>query len=73
MKKPQAEDSQLFREAVRDATPIARPNRVEPYRKPRAAVPAKRLEDERAVLDELARLAGGEWDDAEKFLDGLAA
>ena len=65
MKKPHAEDSQLFREAVRDATPIARSNRVEPYRKPRAAVPAKRLEDERAVLDELARLAGGAWDDAE--------
>ena len=65
MKKPHAEDSQLFREAVRDATPIARPNRVEPYRQPRAAVPAKRLEDERAVLEELARLAGGAWDDAE--------
>jgi DNA-nicking Smr family endonuclease len=65
VKKPHAEDSQIFREAVRDVSPIARPNRVEPYREPRAAVPAKRLEDERAVLDELARLAGGAWDDAE--------
>ena len=65
MKKPQAEDSRLFREAVRDVSPITPPNRVEPYRSPRAAVPAKRLEDERAVLDELARLAHGAWDDAE--------
>jgi DNA-nicking Smr family endonuclease len=65
VKKPPAEASRLFREAVRDVSPIAPPNRVEPFRTPPPAVPAKRMEDERAVLDELARLAGGAWDEAE--------
>jgi DNA-nicking Smr family endonuclease len=59
VKKPR-EDKDLFREAVRDVRPIARPNRVEPYRTPPAPIPAKRLEDEQAVLDELARLAFGD-------------
>jgi DNA-nicking Smr family endonuclease len=44
-----------FREAVRDVAPIAPHNRVEPWRAPKAPIPAKRNEDERAVLAELAR------------------
>jgi len=50
------DESSVFREAVKDAQPIAAHNRVEPYRRAPAPIPAKRLEDERAVLDELARL-----------------
>ena len=65
MKKRPAPDLDLFREAVRDVKPIAPANRVEPYRKPPSPVPAKRLEDEHAVLDELARLAVREGDDAD--------
>ena len=42
---------------MKDVQPIAPHNRVEPWRDPRPPVPAKRREDERAVLDELARLA----------------
>lgn len=50
-------DKELFREAVRDVVPIKRANRIEPFRSPPPPIPAKRQEDERAVLDELARLA----------------
>jgi DNA-nicking Smr family endonuclease len=57
MKKERCEDERLFREAVRDVRPIAPPNRVLPQRNKPAPIPAKRLEDERAVLDELAHLA----------------
>jgi DNA-nicking Smr family endonuclease len=39
-----------------DVTPIKRHNRVEPYRQSAPPVPAKRHEDERAVIEELARL-----------------
>ncbi len=53
MKK--GDEDSVFRDAMKDARPIAAPNRVEPYRRPPAPIPAKRLEDERAVLDELAR------------------
>jgi DNA-nicking Smr family endonuclease len=53
------EESKLFRDAVRDVDPIAPPNRVEPFRNPPPPIPAKRLEDEHAVLEELARLARG--------------
>ena len=53
MKK--GDESDVFRDAVKDARPLAPANRVEPYRRPPAPIPAKRLEDERAVLDELAR------------------
>ena len=49
-------DDEVFREAVRDVRPIAKPNRVAPFRNLPAPVPAKRLEDEQAVLDELAHL-----------------
>ncbi len=52
-----------FREAMRGVAPIARPNRIEPFRIPPAPVPAKRREDEQAVLAELARLTFD--DDAE--------
>ena len=56
MKKP-AEDSAVFRDAVRDVKPIAPVNRVvHDTPKPRP-LPAKREEDERAVLAELAHLA----------------
>ncbi|HUL94982.1 MAG TPA: Smr/MutS family protein [Usitatibacter sp.] len=44
-----------FREAVRDVAPIAPTNRVEPWRAPAPPIPHKRNEDERAVLEELAR------------------
>ncbi len=50
------EKDETFRDAMRDVSPIKATNRVEPYRPPRAPVPAKRHEDERAVIEELARL-----------------
>ncbi len=53
MKK--GDESDVFRDAVKDARPLAPANRVEPYRRAPAPIPAKRLEDERAVLVELAR------------------
>lgn len=45
-----------FREAVRDVAPIAKSNRIEPFRVLPPPIPAKRREDEQAVLEELARL-----------------
>ena len=53
----EARESDVFREAVRDVVPIRKANRVEPFRAPPPPIPAKRQEDERAVLGELARLA----------------
>ncbi|MBC8022255.1 MAG: Smr/MutS family protein, partial [Burkholderiales bacterium] len=50
------EKDETFRAAMRDVAPIKGHNRVEPYRKPRLPIPAKRHEDERAVIVELARL-----------------
>lgn len=50
-------DDDAFREAMRDVRPIAPQNRVVPERSKPAPLPTKRLEDERAVLDELAHLA----------------
>lgn len=44
-----------FRDAVGDVAPIRSANRVEPYRVAPAPIPAKRREDEHAVLEELAR------------------
>jgi DNA-nicking Smr family endonuclease len=56
VRKP-TEDSDVFRDAVRDVKPIAPVNRVvHDTPKPRPH-PAKREEDERAVLAELAHLA----------------
>ena len=66
MKKERTEDSDVFRDAVRDVRPIAPPNRVDhDTPKPRPH-PAKREEDERAVLDELTRLT---FDDDVEFED----
>ena len=56
MTKERAED-EVFREAVRDVRPIAPSNRVLPQRSKPAPIPVKRLEDEQAVLNELAHLA----------------
>ena len=60
-------DSDLFRDAVRDVAPIKPPNRVEHFRTRPAPVPAKRQEDERAVLQELAALASD--DEVPEFED----
>lgn len=69
------DDAELFRREMRDVLPVARPNRVEPHRARPAPVPAKRIEDERAVLEELTRLAFGEdievEDDAMYLRPGL--
>ena len=66
MTKARAEDDDAFREAMRDVRPIAPPNRVVPFRKPPPPVPSKRIEDERAVLEELRTFAhAGELDDVE--------
>ena len=54
MNKKQARD-ETFRDAVRDVAPIPTPNRVEPFRVLPPPIPAKRREDEQAVLAELAR------------------
>jgi len=70
VKKSATEDSQIFREAVRDVSPLAPPNRVEPYRNPPPPHPAKREADERAVLEELARLTF-DGDDLEFEDDGM--
>ncbi|MBC8023981.1 MAG: Smr/MutS family protein [Burkholderiales bacterium] len=70
MKKGRGEDGEIFRAAVRDVQPIAPTNRVEPFRKLPAPHPAKRIEDERAVLAELANLAT-DGDDVEFEDDGV--
>ena len=44
-----------FRSAMHDVEPIRAHNRVDPYRVPAPPVPVKRHEDERAVIEELAR------------------
>jgi len=58
------DDFALFRDEMRDVAPARPTNRVEPWRALPPPVPAKRIEDERAVLGELARLAA-EDDDTE--------
>ena len=58
------EDQDLFRSEMRDVRPARPHNRVihdKPAAKP---IPVQRLEDERAVLTELSRLAF-DWDDIE--------
>jgi DNA-nicking Smr family endonuclease len=45
-----------FRDAVGDVAPLKPHNRIEPYREKPPPIPAKRHEDERAVIEELARL-----------------
>ena len=62
---------ETFRDAMRDVAPIAAPNRVEPFRVLPAPIPAKRREDEAAVLHELARLTfddDAEMEDDASFL-----
>lgn len=64
--RPEKDDGDVFREAVKDARPLKSHNRVlhdTPKPSPR---PAKREEDERAVLAELARLT---FDDDAQFED----
>jgi len=68
--RDEGRDLDLFREAVRDVVPIKAPNRIEPFRTPAAPIPAKRYEDERAVLEELVRLASTD-DDIEFEDDGM--
>ena len=51
------EDHDLFRKAVGPVEPLRAQQRVAPFRVPPPPVPAKRDEDEHAVLAELARLA----------------
>ena len=62
-------DVELFRDAVKDVQPIAAPARVLHDRPKPRPHPAKREEDEQAVLDELARLTFD--DDAEFEDDGM--
>ena len=56
MRREGNDDGKLFREAIGEVQPIKRANRVEVQRDKPAPVPAKRHEDERAVIEELARL-----------------
>jgi DNA-nicking Smr family endonuclease len=60
------DDFALFRAEMRDVAPQAPVNRVEPWRAPVAPVPTQSQADERAVLEELARLA---TDDADTELE----
>jgi len=46
---------ETFRDAMHDVRPLRAPDRVEPFRRPAPPVPVKRHEDERAVIEELAR------------------
>ena len=63
---PQAQESDAsFRDAVRDVRPLPAPNRVAPPPPKASPIPAKRLEDERAVLQELAHAAAFDLDDVE--------
>ncbi|HET7401689.1 MAG TPA: Smr/MutS family protein [Usitatibacter sp.] len=65
------DEGAAFREAVRDVRPLPPVNRVEPLPPRAKPVPVKRIEDERAVLQELAHLAMFDLDDVEIDDDGL--
>jgi DNA-nicking Smr family endonuclease len=67
---PAPEDVALFRSEMRDVAPAKPVNRVEPWRPRPSPVPTQRLADERAVLEELARL-GVDGDDVEIEDDSL--
>jgi DNA-nicking Smr family endonuclease len=56
-RKDREDPAEIFREAVRDVRPIAPVNRVLQERPKPKPHPAKREEDERAVLAELSHLA----------------
>ena len=67
-----ADDAAIFRSEMRGVAPAPPTNRIERWREPPPPVPAKRREDEQAVLDELGRLAfeddGGKHEDDGTFL-----
>ena len=65
-----ADDIELFRAEMRGVKRAPPVNRVEPWRPKPSPVPAQRILDERAVLEELARL-GTDGDDAELEDDSL--
>jgi DNA-nicking Smr family endonuclease len=65
------DEGAAFRDAVRDVRPMTPVNRIEPPPPRVAPVPVKRIEDERAVLQELAHLALFDLDDVELDEDGL--
>jgi DNA-nicking Smr family endonuclease len=68
--RPASDDSEaLFRDAVKDVAPLPATNRVVHVAPKPRPHPAKREEDEHAVLEELARLTFD--DDAEFEDDGL--
>ena len=67
---PPPDDADLFRAEMRGVRPAPPVNRIEPTRPRPAPVPTQRLRDERAVLEELARL-GLEGDDTEIEDDSL--
>jgi DNA-nicking Smr family endonuclease len=46
-----------FRDAIGEVEPLKPHNRVEPFQHKPAPIPSKRHEDERAVIEELARLS----------------
>jgi DNA-nicking Smr family endonuclease len=64
------DDAALFRREMQGVAPVRATNRIEPYREKPAPVPAKRMEDEHAVLEELARLGIG--GDEFEFEDNLS-
>jgi DNA-nicking Smr family endonuclease len=57
--QPEDDFGAAFRDAVRDVRPLPAANRVEPHRTRPRPLPIKRMEDEQAVLADLARLAHG--------------
>lgn len=54
---PDPDDAELFRREMRGVAPARPHNRALPRVAPPPPIPVKRLEDERLVLEELARLA----------------
>ena len=54
---PEPDDAEIFRCEMRDVEPARPHNRVQHRVAPPPPIPVKRLEDERLVLEELARLA----------------
>ena len=64
------DDAELFRSQMQDVRPARPQNRVVPSRPAPKPIPAQRLEDERAVLTELSRLAF-DLDDIEFDDDGV--
>lgn len=65
-----ADDVALFRAEMRGVAPAPPTNRIEPWREKAPPIPAKRREDEQAVLCELARLTL-DSDDVEFEDDGV--